>query len=92
MDKKLVGYAGFDKLNDDVMSNFDHEINKDIEVRLKNEKVYSGYPGWNFHGEVWYEQNQFHCEVWVYGSIKEVISEDTLEELMESVSDKYGCE
>jgi hypothetical protein len=89
MSEKVRGFK--DRvLIDDVMSNFDHLIEDGAEDKLKNNYVYGGYPGWDFHGWVWHEQDKFHCEVSVYGTIQQIISADTLKELMAEVSLQYG--
>jgi hypothetical protein len=93
-----MNYKRLDKMNSDelsemVMSNFDHEVNRDVEFTLRtNESTYAGYPAWNFYGSVWYEDSMFHCEIMVYGSYRETISAETLEEIMEIASNKYGWE
>ena len=76
----------------DVMSNYDRQIKSGSETKLKEGKVYGIYPAWDFNGIVWYADEQFHCEVWVYNSPRTVISAATLEELMELCSDKFGYE
>lgn len=75
---------------DDVMSNFDHEIDKKIENQLRQGNCYAGYPAWDFHGQVYWENDRFYCEVRRYGYLVDVISADTLEELMGNVSGEYG--
>jgi hypothetical protein len=76
----------------EVMSNFDHSIDKKIETQLKNKLSYADYPGWDFHGTVWYENDMFHCKVMQYRCHVDTISAETLDEIMEEVSDKYGYE
>lgn len=72
-----------------LMSNFDGEVSKDVQGDIKGSKKFAEYSGWNFHGKVWYD-GKWNCEVWTYGNHKETVSEDSLEEIMETVSDKYG--
>ena len=74
------------------MSNFDHTIDDGLPELLKeNEgKSYAKYYGWNFFGEVWYENKKFTCQVWVYSVPRGEIEAETLEEIMELVRDKYG--
>jgi hypothetical protein len=72
------------------MSNFDHTADMGLDAALRGGKLYAPYAGWNFHGTVWWDGERFACEVWVYGSPREVIRADTLEDIMESASDKYG--
>jgi len=73
------------------MSNFDHEIDKGFEDAIKAESCFGRYAGWNFNGRVWWD-DCFHCEVWTYCIQRETIHADTLNELMEKVSDEYGWE
>lgn len=75
---------------DDVMSNFDRQIEKDIEKELKETLSYAGYAAWDFHGDVWYEDGKFYCEIWRYHCHVNTLEADTLEEIMEEASEKYG--
>jgi len=75
---------------EDVMSNFDKEIDRDVEKQLKEGNCYAGYPAWNFHGTVYYKDDKFYCEIWTYGFPNELINAETLEEIIELASDKYG--
>ena len=75
---------------DSVMSNMDHEIDLDAEDKLKADKVYSSYPAWNFYSWVWYEVGKFHCEIWTYGCYRETITADSLQDIMDQASSKYG--
>lgn len=72
------------------MSNYDHQIASGVAVKLKESKVYGSYPAWDFNGIVWYADEQFHCEVWVYHAPVKVISAGTLEEIMKLCSDEFG--
>jgi hypothetical protein len=75
-----------------IMSNFDREIVHATADSIKEKPFYSGYAGWNFHGKVWWQDGQWHCEVWQYRSYVETFSAQTLEEIMTLVSDEYGYE
>lgn len=79
---------------DEVMSNFDHTIDHDVEARLKEREVFARYPGWNFNGRVWWcrEAGKWKCEVWVYGSPRKVVEADSLEDIMQEVCGDYGNE
>lgn len=77
---------------DDVMSNFDHVIEKDIEEKLREGNCYAGYPAWNFHGTVMYKDNKFICEIKRYGCLIDTIEAETLEGIMEEASNRYGAE
>lgn len=78
------------ELLEDVMSNFDGIIDKEIEKELRTKFSYSKYPAWNFCGSVWFENNKFYCEIWQYGSITKVINGDTLEDVMRVACEWYG--
>lgn len=77
---------------DEVMSNCDHEINYEIAEVLKDGKHYAQYAGWDFCGYVYWDisKQKFICEVWVYGSIREIIEYKTLELIMKNVCENYG--
>lgn len=75
---------------DDVMSNFNHVIERDIEERLRKCDCYAGYPAYNFHGNVMFKDNKFICEIKRYSSLVDIIKGDTLEEIMEKSSNTYG--
>lgn len=73
-----------------VMSNFDRHIDRDIEKKLKEGKFSAGYAGWDFYGTVYFEDGKFHCIVKSYGSVVGNYSSETLEEIMEEVSNIHG--
>lgn len=73
-----------------IMSNFDREIEQDIVKAIKNKNLFSRYAGWNFNGKVWWENKNWHCEVWCYGSFIKTFSSKKLEQIMEEVSSEYG--
>lgn len=77
---------------DTVMSNFDRGVEPGTDDRLKAEDVFGFYAGWDFNGRVWWDREAatYHCEVWRYGSPLEVLSAETLPEVMRVVSDVYG--
>jgi hypothetical protein len=76
----------------DIITNLDGSIDRETEKKIKGKKLYASYPAWNFYGGVWWEANQWHCAVKQYHHFMGTLSADTLEELMEEVSDKYGYE
>ena len=75
---------------DDVMSNFNHSIEKDIEEKLRQGNCYAGYAAWDFHGDVMYKDDKFICEIWRYQALVDIIEAKTLEGIMEEASDKWG--
>ena len=74
------------------MSNFDGAIDDGFAEALTARPggVFGRHAAWDFNGKVYFEDGQFHEEVWVYGSPRETISASTLRELMDSVCDEYG--
>ena len=74
----------------EVMSNFDHSIDKDIAKKLRETESYADYSAWNFHGTVWYENEQYHCEIWIYHCHENTISNQDLQEIMDEASYEYG--
>lgn len=75
----------------DGLSNFDRRISEGIEERLRTEKVWTAYSGWNFHGRVWWDaEGAWSCQVWCYGSPVATVRADTLENLMAEVSGEWG--
>lgn len=82
----------FEAWPEGVMSNFDHEINESVATAIKGQPFFAQYAGWNFCGEVWWDAaaELWCCEVWQYHTHVATISADTLEEIMEEVSDRYG--
>lgn len=87
----MPDHLGLRYLPDPVMSNFDHVINAGVGAELERGGCYAQYAGWNFCGYVWWEAaaKTFNCEVWVYGSPREIIS-GSLSEIMGQVCEKYG--
>jgi len=82
----------YEEYSEDVMSNFDHEIDEVVAKHIKNKKLFASYPGWNFYGKVWYKHKQWNCEVWTYKSYNTTFIADTLREIMDNVSWEYGHE
>lgn len=77
---------------DELMSNFDHSVNKNVEREMLTSKKYSSYPAYNFFGKVWYENGLWYCEVWVYGSHRGTVTGDSPEDIMNTLSNQYGQE
>lgn len=72
------------------MSNFDHTIDERFEEKLRTGKFFGRHAAWEFNGLVWFENEQFHEQVWRYRRPQEIISADNLLDLMREVNDKYG--
>jgi hypothetical protein len=75
----------------DLMSNFDHEVDKDIENKLRvNNNLAAKYPGWEFHGTCWFYEGMFYCRVMRYGLVVGYYNAKTPEELMQEICGIYG--
>lgn len=80
-------------LDETVCSNFDKIIDYKIVEKLKNNSnVRADYPCSDCHCRVWYDQEkqQFGCQIWVYGSIREDVYKDTMEEIKDYVCNEYS--
>lgn len=78
----------------DVMTNNDHSICDGAETLLKENEIVARYPGWNFHGYVWWDRNvqRFKCCVYQFHHPVGTIIAETLQEVMDLCCDKYGAE
>jgi len=76
----------------ELCTNFDRYIDTSVAAQLKDNpgKMVAGYPGWDFNALVYFLDDKYHAEVKVFGRVRGVISEDSVEELMDSVSSQYG--
>jgi hypothetical protein len=74
-----------------LMTNFDHTIDRVVEAQLRKREHFAQYSGWEFCGYVWLEEgDRWACEVWRYNTPREVVRAETLEAIMDEVSNKYG--
>ena len=77
--------------NENLMSNFDGNINKQVEQELVDNPLKTAeYPGWEFWGLCWYQDNKFYCMTMRYRNRDNLFKADTTEELMEKVCQVYG--
>lgn len=76
------------------MSNFDHSIDEGLEEVLKArpKEVFGRHAAYNFNSHVWWDGNQFVEQVWKYHQVVDYMAAPTLQELMETVNDKWGWE
>lgn len=76
----------------EIMSNCDGLVIEQTSTEIKGKELFSRYSGWNFNGLVWWQDNKWCCEVWCYRNWCETIICNTLKDVMEAVSSKYGYE
>lgn len=74
------------------MSNFYGHIDEGFAEALQARpgEVFGRHAGWDFNGRVYFYGGKFHEQVWVYGSVRAVISADTLRELFDAVCEQFG--
>ena len=75
--------------SDKSISNFDHLIDDGLEQDLRD-GMYARYFGWNFCGDLYFKDDRFYCDVYVYHVMQETISVNKLKDIIAAVSDKYG--
>ena len=75
-----------------IMSNFDHDIEKGAERKLKSGKFWGEYLAWNFNGTVFFnsKEKKFQCEIMQFHSHIDTLKADSLKEIMDIASVKYG--
>ena len=79
------------ELEDSVMSNFDHEIDYDVADKL-NDANYADYPAWNFHAKIIKKDSKYVARVSQYKEVVAYITKDTLQEIIDECSERWGCE
>ena len=89
MDKVMM-CPDWEHTDENLMSNFDHEVNQETAQVLKGGPFAAPYTAWNFYAMCWFADEQFHAEVSQYHAHMDTLSADTPEELMEKCSDRFG--
>ena len=74
----------------EVMTNAEDGVPAGSDEALRGKEVWGAYPGWDFHGQVWWRHGQFHCAVSRYKALRATLSADTLPELKQAVSEEFG--
>jgi len=77
---------------EELMSNFDGLIVEKTAEAIKGKELFSSYSGWNFSGQVWWQNDKWCCEVWRYGSFQKTFVKDTLQDIMSEVCSEYGSD
>jgi hypothetical protein len=74
------------------MSNCYHTIDEGLEEALKAGDVWAKYHGWNFNCNVHWDasREQFHAEVWHFRQHVDDIYADSLDGIMQNVSNEWG--
>ena len=76
----------------DSYSNFDCEVPKDAEEKLRTGSFAVEHPAWDHWGCMWFADGKFHERVMVYHSHVATVSGDTLKEVFSEVNDQFGWE
>ena len=72
-------------------SNFDGVIDDDVAERLKA-GGYADYPALGWHGDVWFEEGQYHCLVMRFWKHVATVSAASPVELCEECCERFGYE
>jgi len=73
------------------MTNYDQSIDDGLAEALQaSEEVFTAHYGSNFCGTVWFADGKFWEAVYVFHELQQVISAESLPDLMKAVNDKYG--
>lgn len=86
----LLQVPDWPMLDDDLMSNFDYEVDQGVARQLRDGEVMAKYAGWNFNADCWFADGLFHAAVYRYHALAATMSAATPEELMTLVSDEFG--
>lgn len=73
-----------------VMNNLFNEIDDSIAVKMINKNSYAQYSAWEFFATVWLENNIYYAEIRRYRNHVDTLSGESLNQLMEVCSEKYG--
>lgn len=85
LSKDFSEYGG-----DEIMSNFDGRVVQETADKIKGKPLFSTYSAWNFNGRVWWNNEKWLCEVWIYKTYIETVICDNLSDIMDNLCDKYG--
>jgi hypothetical protein len=75
------------------MTNYDHSIDERFGPWLREAEPrarWGQYSAQDFCGYVWFDGQQFACEILIYGAPINTIRADTLEEIMTLACERYG--
>jgi hypothetical protein len=75
-----------------IISNISKPPIRESAEKIKQPDTFGEHCGYNFHGIVWFEDDQYHEEVCVHRNVRGTYHADTLEELVQEVNSKYGSE
>jgi hypothetical protein len=75
-------------------SNFDHSFEHGLEettkIIIENPDNYFDHNARNFCAYIWFENNIFYEEVWVYRNHSETLKSESLRDLITKTNDIYG--
>lgn len=71
-------------------SNFDHTEPQGYEDKMRAGRFFCLHPAWEHHGTMWFEDGEFHEEVWRHGAHIDTLSAASLRELFDAVNEKWG--
>jgi hypothetical protein len=92
MAEEMLCLPDWPDAGDELMSNYDHEVNHDIAEKLRTGEFTADYPAWNFRATCWFQRGQFHARVKRHKVVQGIWSADTPEKLMAAISSEFGYE
>jgi predicted ester cyclase len=91
---KIKNIDSLTETKDEVYSNFDHCLNEKVADELveQNGKIVAQHAAWNFCGYIWYENGNFHEQVWQYKKPVAEFKNKNIIDLIDEVNSEYGNE
>jgi hypothetical protein len=89
----LIDYPrDWPKLPDNLMSNFDHQINETVAKELKTVQATARYPGWGFHATCWWDgsRGRYLAAVRRFSYLVATYAAETPRQLMDMVCEDHG--
>ena len=75
-----------------VMSNINRKILPDAEEEIRSGWYSGRYPAKHFFGKIWFDGQHLQCQIMQAGRHLDTIQADSLQEIMDHASEKYGEE
>lgn len=75
-----------------LMTNFDHEVDEKVATEMKEAQIVADYPGWNFHATCWWDgaRGTWMAAVRCYRRLMATYAAETPKQLMDEISGAFG--
>jgi hypothetical protein len=81
---------GWPESDENLMSNFDHEVNEVVAARMREAHLVARYPAWDFNACCWFSEGKYYAAVRVYRVLRATFAAETPQLLMNEVSIEFG--